>query len=250
MDPGTLRTSPVGCMKKRRSLRFAGLHPRTLRAYRTAIDRFLRFVSKRRLDISRPSRLDRQIAEFIGVSYQEGEPLSYAGHLLSAVKRFHPRLRLAVPEASQFLRNWQRCYVPQRAVPASWPLVEALMGFAFRRREPALALLLALGFSCLLRTAEMLALTHHHVVFHPGQRGLSVILPGSKTSQGNPQVLLIDDTDLVALARTIVKPRCASLLWPHGPHRFRGTLVSAYPVYRCGSCSWQVAMSAYGEVLR
>ena len=91
------------------------------------------------------------------------------------------------------------------------------MGFAFQRGEPALALLLALGFVCLLRTAEMLALTHHHVVFHPGRRSLSVIFPGSKTSHGNPQVWVVDDGDLVALALTIVRPRSKSLLWPQGP---------------------------------
>lgn len=208
-------------MKPKRSLRFAGLHPRTLRAYRTAIDRFLKFVRRRHLRISRPRQLDRQIAEFIDVSYQEGEPLSYAGHLLSAVKRFHPQLRLELPEASQFLRNWQRCYVPQRALPASWSLVEALMGYAFQRGEDYMGLLLGLGFCCLLRTSEMLAITHHHLVFHPRQKGLSVILPGSKTSQGNPQVLLVEDPWLVSLLRAKTSPTSTELLWPDGPHAFR-----------------------------
>ena len=219
--PGTLLTNPAGCMKPKRSLRYAGLHPRTLRAYRAAIDRFLKFVNRRHLKISRPHQLDRQIAEFIDVSYQEGEPLSYSGHLLSAVKRFHPQLRLELPEASQFLRNWQRCYVPQRALPASWALVEGLMGFAFRRGEVCMGLLLGLGFCCLLRTSEMLAITHHHLVFHPRQKGLSVILPGSKTSQGNPQVLFVEDPQLVAMAKSIASPTSTQLLWDQGPHAFR-----------------------------
>ena len=76
-------------MKPKRSLRYAG--------------RFLKFVNKKHLKISKPRQLDRQIAEFIDVSFQEGEPLSYSGHLLSAVKRFHPQLRLDLPESSQFL---------------------------------------------------------------------------------------------------------------------------------------------------
>ena len=102
--------------KLKRSLRYVGPYPRTLRAYRTALDRFLKFVKKKKLPISRPRQLDHQMAEFVDVLFQEGEPLSYVGHLLSAVKRFHPQLRLELPESSQFLRNWQRSYVPQRAI--------------------------------------------------------------------------------------------------------------------------------------
>ena len=102
---GTSPTNPAGSMNRKRSLRFAGLHPRTLRAYRQALDRFLKFVKKR-----------TRLAEFIDLSYQEGEPLSYAGHLLSAMKRFHPELRLELPRSSQYFRNWQRCYTPPRGL--------------------------------------------------------------------------------------------------------------------------------------
>lgn len=168
-------------MSPRRSLTYAGLHPRTLRAYRLSIDRFLKFAKRRRVQLRSSKALDKQLAEFIDVPYQEGEPISYAGHLLSAIKKFHPELRLVLPRASQLFRNWQRCYVPSRAVPASWDLVEALMGVALHQGESGFALLLALGFSCLLRTSEMLSLTHKHVVFHRNLNGISVILPGSKT---------------------------------------------------------------------
>ena len=119
--------------------------------------------------------------------------MSYGGHLLSAVKRFHPELRLCLPRASQLFRKWQRCYVPSRAIPASWALVEALMGVACPLGLHHLALILAPGFNCLLRTSEMMAITHQHVVHERAQALsiLSVIIPGSKTSQGNPQVLLV-----------------------------------------------------------
>jgi hypothetical protein len=218
---GTLRISPDECMRKRRSLKYAGLHPRTIRAYGAALDRFLKFVRRRRLKLRSESQLDRQISEFIDHLYQEGEPMSYGGHLLSAVKRFHPELRLCLPRSSQLFRNWQRCYVPSRALPASWALVEALMGVAFSQHLGQLSLLLALGFNCLLRTSEMLSLTHQHLVVHDSGRAMSVIIPGSKTSQGNPQVLLIQDLPLVHLAQRILRPRSKTLLWDQGPHRFR-----------------------------
>ena len=184
-------------MRRRLSLRFAGLHPRTLRAYR--LDGFLKHLKRKRLSIRSPRRLDVQMAEFIDLLYQEGNPISYAGHLLSAVKRFHPELRLELPRSSQLFRNWQRSNTPSRAIPASWDLVQAMMGLAFYHGEPMFAILLALAFNCLLRTTEMLGLTHKHVVQHPKTNGLSIMHPGTKTSQGNPQVLLVSNRKLVFL---------------------------------------------------
>ena len=67
------------------------------------------------------------------------EPLLYAGHFLSALMRFRPELGLLLPKASQLFHKWQRCYVPTRAVPASWELVEGLVGIALHRGLDQLA---------------------------------------------------------------------------------------------------------------
>ena len=78
--------------------------------------------------------------------------MSYSGHLLSALKRFHPSLRLELPIAGQYFRNWQRCYVPSRAVPAHWELVvEAMMGLAHVQGYREFALV-AIGFNFLCPT--------------------------------------------------------------------------------------------------
>ena len=203
--------------RNKKSLQYAGLRPRTLRAYRTA----LKFVCRRRLNISKPHRLDQQVAEFIDLSYQEGEPMSYSGHLLSALKRFHPSLRLELPVASQYFRNWQRCYVPSRAVPAHWELVEAMMGLSHVQGYREFALLVAIGFNATLRTSEMLSLSHQHIVLHRQGRGMSIIIPGSKTSQGNPQVILVLDESLIAYAASLIQPQEKGLIWSEGPHQFR-----------------------------
>ena len=208
-------------MKRSKHLKHAGLHPRTLKAYSTALGRFLDYINKRKLDVSKFHKLDHQVAEFINDAYQDDQPISTVGHLLSALKRYFPEVRLHLPRASQLYRNWQRCYHPERATPASWPLVEAMMGVALADSQPQLALLLALGFSCLLRTSEMLALTHKHVVFHPDGRAMSIILGSSKTSQGNPQVLLVEDGPLITFAQTVIDPTCSQLLWDGSSTHFR-----------------------------
>ena len=62
-----------------------------------SIERFLTFVKKKKLATRIPRQLDRQIAEFIGVSFQEGEPLSYAGHLLSSSEAVSPAVAVGAP---------------------------------------------------------------------------------------------------------------------------------------------------------
>ena len=208
-------------MKRKRHLRHAGLRPNTLRAYSNALSRFLKFVNKQKLDVSRFHKLDQQVAEFINDAYQDDQPISTAGHLLSALKRYFPQLRLEMPRASQMYRNWQRCYHPQRATPASWSLVEAMMAVALDRDQASFALLLALGFHGLLRTNEMLGLTHQSVVFHQDGHALSIILSSSKTSQGNPQVLLVQDEELLSFARSVIRPASRSSLWKGSATSFR-----------------------------
>ena len=67
----------------------------------------------------------------------------------------------------------------------------------------------------------MLSLTHQHLVPHRHGKGMSLIIPGSKTSQGNPQVLLVLDAELIGYTTSLRRPGEGSLLWPGGPHRFR-----------------------------
>ena len=100
------------------------------------------------------------------------------------------------------------------------------MGLAHAQGYSEFALLLALGFNAMLRTSEMLSLSHQHVVPHRHGKGMSLIIPGSKTSQGNPQVLLVLDADLIAYASSLCRPGERSLLWSDGPHRFRQLFAS------------------------
>jgi hypothetical protein len=94
---------PEDIGKKKLHLRYVGLEPRTLHAYRQALDNFLKFSKQKRLRCGSSKKLDHAISEFINHSYQEGDPISYAGHLLSAIKRFHPEFKLKLP---LFLRSF------------------------------------------------------------------------------------------------------------------------------------------------
>ena len=209
-------------MPPRKDLRYAGLSSGTLRAYTKAIDKFLLFSGKKKVTMLKRSHLDKQVSEFINLCFQEGEPMSYSGHLLSALKRFYPHLRSSLPISTQFYKNWTKTYQPQRVVPATWPLVEAMVGYCLCHRRLDLGLLLGLGFDCFLRTSEMLGLLSQHLVVHRFQDALNVVIPSSKTSQGQAQVLVVTDPVLISLAVQFQAQHPKSrLLWKGSSAEFR-----------------------------
>lgn len=176
-------------------IRFAGLQQRTLRAYRQALEGLLEYLSREEISMNSVSQLDKALAEYINGMFQEGDSIAVAGHLLSGVKRFLPNLRLKIPTAGQYFRNWQRIYQPVRATPISLELIQAMAAVAWKV-SPQAALLLLLGFSAMLRTVEMLTLQYQHLLLHEGKRDVTVIIPFAKTSNGNPQVVRCSDPDL------------------------------------------------------
>ena len=99
-----------------------------------------------------------------------------------------------------------------------------MIGRGLARQEPQLGLLLGLAFHGMLRTSEMLAITHAHAMVHESHSALSVVLPKAKTSVGNPQVLQVDDPTLVGMAAaTGPRNNKADLLWQKGHSAFRET---------------------------
>ena len=209
-------------MTKRVHLKFAGLQRRTISAYHLALQRFLAFVKEKPCHLRSTKDLDAALAEYLNCMFQEGEPVSAAGHALSGIKRFLPDVRLKLSISSQYLRNWQRCHRPVRAVPISWELLQALASIAWSQGAPNVALLLYIGFNCFLRTAEMLSLQFCHLMPHARKPEVAVVIPFAKTSNGNAQVLLVHDYNIWLLSKALLtKEPSTALLWAGTPHQFR-----------------------------
>ena len=183
-------------------IRFAGLQGKTLRAYRVAVSRFLRFAKSFHLPLKTVREVDAAVGEYVNALYQEGDSLAQAGHLLSGLKRFIPQMRLQLPTSSQYFRNWQRIHSPERAVPISWDLLQAMGAQCLTLGRPKVALMLYLGFFCFLRTSEMMALQCFHILLHETKPQITLIVPYAKTSNGNPQVLVFQDLLVWSLAHT------------------------------------------------
>ncbi len=206
---------------RKHHLKFTGLKPRTLASYRKALGHFLGFAKAKRLRIATVAHLDRHASEYLNMMFAEGEALSAAGHLLSAIKRFMPEYRLHLPISSQFHRNWQRQHKPVRAIPLPLNLVEAMGAVCFTVHEPALGVLLMLSFLCFLRTAEMVSLQWNHLLTQKDRCTINVVLPFSKTSDGNPQVLRLENQHLWRVIKKLRPVRTPQrLIWPHSLQKF------------------------------
>eukprot|EP00435_Cladocopium_sp_Y103_P007817 s1173_g2.t1 len=180
-----------------------------------------------RLSLRSSRKLDHAVAEYLNSLFQEGDSLAQAGHLMSGLKRFCPELRTALPEASQYYKNWQKIHRPERAIPISWEMAQALGGVSFTLHYPGVALMFLLGFLCFLRTAEMLSLQALHVVMHHRAQRLTIIIPFAKTSNGNPQVITCDDRRVFHLAASVkaaLEP--TAFLWPGNATNFRRFWIS------------------------
>ena len=217
---------------KRTHLKFAGLQRRSLAAYNLALKRFMSFARKSPNKLRSAKDLDFTLAEYLNSMYQEGDPVSSGGHTLSAIKRFLPDLRLSLPISSQYHRNWQRTHRPIRAVPISWELLRAMATVAWSQGAPQVALMLFVGFNCFLRTSEFLSLQYCHLLPHKSKHEVAVVIPFSKTSNGNAQVLIVKDANIWALATHLVSVKPPnSLLWAGTPHEFRklwGTILTYF----------------------
>jgi hypothetical protein len=155
---------------------------RTLRSYRKALSSFLVYLSAVGIAFPRTAEaIDAEASEYINYLYQNGDSLTEAGHFVSALKRFVPQMRRCLHLSSQLYSNWSRTIVPSRATPFTLPILRGMAAAAVKGGRPDVAAVLLIGFSCFLRTGEMVALKVGDVkVFSNGS--YLVRLPATKTS--------------------------------------------------------------------
>ena len=97
-------------------LKYRGIVPKTRQRYERSISTFFRHLSSCSMGLAGSwSDLDRQVADYIDHMFLEGEPVGYAGDLLSGLSRFVPGSRLRMPTARLWFRNWQVWVERQKA---------------------------------------------------------------------------------------------------------------------------------------
>ena len=204
-------------------LRELGIASRTLRIYKREVSLFLSYLDA--CSIPYPASyhtLDLVLAEYINSLFQEGEPLSRAGWVLSGMKRLFPRCRKELQTSQQWFTNWTRSRVPQRATPIIWNMVQGLAGLCLEQQWYSLTLTLLLTFVFFLRVGEALNLTFDDLALDPTSKSVVLNLGYTKASKQFQQFLAHSDENFFVLISFLVsKLGFTGEVWPYSLSYFR-----------------------------
>ena len=190
----------------KRGLKYLGIKEVTRVRYTKQIRLFFDFIKHNGIVTPTTYRdLDCELAAYIDHMYMEGEPIGYAGDLISGMSRFMPGCRPKVPITRSWFRNWQRETVRSRALPIPIKIMKGLSGIALALERYDLAALVAVGFLCMLRTGEIYSLRPMDILFGPKLQSAIIFLSQTKTSGPNTEQTTLEDPCVVrALAKACV----------------------------------------------
>lgn len=133
----------------------AALSEKTQVRYYAALRKVTPYVERAKNE----DHLDSLLCRWIRKMWASGEPLLTIGDGLSALHFFQPWTRRKIPHAWKLFAVWRKIEVPCRAPPLTWSLVKSMSAYEWQNDNFEMAVLLLLGFDCLLRTGELLTVT-------------------------------------------------------------------------------------------
>jgi len=244
------------------ALRFIGLKQKTLRCYERALKTFFDFLEEENIRLpSKPRKLDECVAHFLEHLFLEDRPITYAGHTLSAFRRFYPHLRYKFPLSREYFSNWKSVHVARQAVPLPPQALFAIAGVAIACSEFSYAAILLVGFLAFLRTSEMVHLKFSQV--HVSTDGTIVlVLPSSKTSRDKPESISVQDHRIAVLLSWLQTSASTDQIWNGSVPQFRAFLArfceflnledmnfSAYSIRRGGASSAFLRGTSFDQLL-
>ena len=121
---------------------------------------------------------------------------------------------------------WRRLEVPSRAPPLSQRLVRSLAAYEIAHHNLEMASLLLLGFTCLLRTGELLELTAGDILLRDNDGIVSLRNTKSGVRHNAREAIHFDDMITIETVRTLLQVKfrtntSAGPLWSQSPKLFR-----------------------------
>ena len=182
--------------------------PSTLSRYYLALRRVRPLLAS----AAQSGELDEKLSIWIQNEFEDGCPLYMIGDTLSAISHFEPSLRKHLTRSWKLFGVWRKYEVPNRAPPLTFPIVVAMAGYAMHRGWLEFAALTMLGFTCLLRTGELLSVRPSDFLF--GEDVGLVTLPASKTGTRHnvSESISIHDPLTLRLCQLLVEDHTAQKL--------------------------------------
>ena len=199
----------------------AALSEKTKVRYYAALRKLMPFYES----IASGEELDEAMCKWVRSMWKSGEPSLTVGDGLSALHYFQPWSRRQIPHAWKLFSVWRKVEVPNRAPPLTQILVRSMAAFEMEGGRLDMTVMLLLGFTCLLRTGELLKLTVSD--FSLGEDSGIVSLKETKSGRRHNVNEVVSFTDMATLeaARQLIKFRrqtnSGPLLWGHSGSFFR-----------------------------
>ena len=210
---------------KQGHVKYAGLQLGTIRKYNLAINRFFVWLNsaEKTLPVSL-DELDEAIGEYINHLYQNDLPVGWASDVVCGFKQFYPECRKSQQISAGYLQNWNKSVSRTQALPLTSDILMSQVVGSFMRGETRLALAFLFGFTCLLRTGEIVALTRRQLTFLGGGTQLHIALPGSKGAKrlGRPESVMLKQPHIAKFIAKAVEHMGPSELIHKGSHASLG----------------------------
>ena len=193
---------------------------RTKQRYEAAVARILPFLESQ----SDLSNLDAVLCDYIEWQWSRGESIGMIADGLSGLHHFWPEIKGHLRMAWKMFRSWRRIEAPQRAPPLTVAIVCAVIGRAVQCNDVLFATLFALGFHCLLRTGEILAIQFKDIEFTDSCGIISLLSSKSGLRTGTEEAVAVRDKLVLQLVDTLFSLEYfapGQKLWPHSAQAFR-----------------------------
>ena len=185
---------------KQGHVKYAGLQLGTIHKYMLAINCFFVWLNsaEKYLPVSL-DELDEAIGEYINHLYQDDLPVGWASDVVCGFKRFYAKCRKSLQISGGYLRNWNKSVSRTQALPLTSDILMSMVVVSLMRGETRLALAFLFGFTCLLRTGEIVSLTRRQLTFLGGGTQLHIALPDSKGAKrlGRPESVMLKQPHIV-----------------------------------------------------
>ena len=211
----------------------------TLLRYQAAVRLVLPFLE----GVRSFSEVDGALSDWIDLAWGQGLPLGTIGDALSGMQHLWPQCRRQLHHSWRLFRAWRKIEPPCRAPPLPARLASAFLAWCVFHGELALGVLVGLGFHCLLRTGELLALRAEDI--HVSEKAAILNLKLTKSGRRVKafEAVTVSDRGVLAALRTLLQIReshhLARLLWPHSPQKFRADFRKLCHTFHVDSLGFQ-----------
>ena len=226
------------------SLQFLGLQKRSLKCYKRALHNFFTWLDSEEIPLpSSFSKLDLLVSQYIEHLWLDDVNVTYAGHTLSAFRRFYPQARFKLPVSKQYFSNWKNSHVSKQAVPMPAEVAMSIAGAALECKEVRFAASLLLGYLAFMRTGEIVGLQMTDIALFVDSGAIIIALPSTKTSKKQMESIEVNDTLLCSLLWEIKRSCPTGGLAACTPNGFRARLrlfCSFLGVRACGFSAYSI----------